>query len=68
MSHTTLVRDRDGDMRTITDTPDHHWRCDGHGWSIGPVEDRIPVPCPICRPHLIGRVGRGRRRIPVLAD
>jgi hypothetical protein len=50
----TLVRDRDGDLvHPDTLTPGtllHNPRCDGTGWAV--VDgDRIPVRCPVCRPH-----------------
>lgn len=69
MSEVTLIRDRDGDLRVEVDSATaHHWRCDGEGFTAGPRADRVALACPVCRPHLAGRVGPKRRRSPVLAD
>jgi hypothetical protein len=49
-----LVRTADGDLidpDTLTPGPVHNPRCDGTGWAD--VDgDRLPVTCPVCRPHL----------------
>ena len=59
-----LVRDRSGEMRPdVPETPTHHWRCDGTGRTTATdPDDRLPVACPVCRPHLAVRPHRGSRR------
>lgn len=68
MSDNQAIRDRNGDLCDVTTGPTHHWRCNGHGWTRGPIADRLPVPCAVCRPHLVGRVGARRSMERILAS
>ena len=65
MSAQTIARDTYADLGGgIGADPDlpptHHVRCDGTGWTPGRREDRLPVACPACRPHLAVRPKWGR--------
>jgi hypothetical protein len=56
------VRDRDGEMATVTDpdAPAEHTCVDGTGF--GPEDDDgRQAPCLVCRPHLRGAYGPGKR-------
>lgn len=59
----TLVRDRDGEMRTIHEpTQDVHICKDGTEPGWGPeTADGRPRPCLACRQHLVGAFGPGKR-------
>ncbi len=43
--------------------PDCSWNCDGKTGMSRAVDpdDRVPVPCPVHRPHLVRRSPRRRR-------
>ena len=49
-----MRRDRDGDLYPDIDAPDPHPHLCHRGW-LDPAPDDTPVPCLICKPHLIRR-------------
>lgn len=60
-----VVRDRDGELRTVHNPDAEICRCDGEGNLV--LEDAYgrPIVCLLHRPHLRGRIGarpRGRSR------
>ena len=61
-------RDLGGGLTDPNTRPDCDPRCDGHTGLSRDTDpaDRVPIPCPVHRPHLTRRHGRTRgRTIPV---